>query len=379
MSYGLVLEGGGAKGSYQMGAYMAVLEEGLEISAVVGTSIGALNGAFIVQGAVEALLEVWKNAAFSTGEDFLEAYGKLKGESFPNPIHLFQTVRSAGQVDPKPLKELIHRHIDEEKIRNSPLDYGLTVYSLSENKTKSLFVDEIPRGKLNSYLEASCTFPIFPPVKIDGKLYMDGGLGNNLPFEMVLDRGLTPVILRTNPPAEGEKMPPGALVVAPRAPLGGTLDFDPMTTEERMQRGYRHAKRILGGYDGYDYAFEPMTEEEAMVGLMKLFYTGRENFRYMISREFPLERGIWEELFPKLAGELELPQNYSYKELYLGLLEARGAMVQLPHDGIYRADAFEKLLRRDGSLGPRPSLGEEGALLPRVLHLLFSTYGKALP
>ncbi len=42
--YGLVLEGGGAKGAYHIGAYKAILEEGIEIGGVAGTSVGALNG-----------------------------------------------------------------------------------------------------------------------------------------------------------------------------------------------------------------------------------------------------------------------------------------------------------------------------------------------
>ena len=46
--YGLVLEGGGARGAYHIGVYKAILEEGIEIGGITGTSIGALNGAMIV-------------------------------------------------------------------------------------------------------------------------------------------------------------------------------------------------------------------------------------------------------------------------------------------------------------------------------------------
>ncbi len=47
--YGLVLEGGGAKGSYQIGAYKALKELGIEIGGVAGTSVGAINSALIIQ------------------------------------------------------------------------------------------------------------------------------------------------------------------------------------------------------------------------------------------------------------------------------------------------------------------------------------------
>jgi NTE family protein len=59
--YGLVLEGGGAKGSYQIGAYKAIREIGLDIGAVAGTSVGALNGAMIVQGQQEKAYDIWYN------------------------------------------------------------------------------------------------------------------------------------------------------------------------------------------------------------------------------------------------------------------------------------------------------------------------------
>ncbi len=56
---GLVLEGGGAKGSYQLGAYRALLEMDIEISGITGTSIGAINGAMIAQGDFEKAKDLW--------------------------------------------------------------------------------------------------------------------------------------------------------------------------------------------------------------------------------------------------------------------------------------------------------------------------------
>ncbi len=64
--YGLVLEGGGAKGAYHIGAYKAIMEEGIEIKGIAGTSVGALNGgAMIVQGDFEKAYEIWHNISYS--------------------------------------------------------------------------------------------------------------------------------------------------------------------------------------------------------------------------------------------------------------------------------------------------------------------------
>ena len=79
---GLVLEGGGTKGAYQLGAYKALKELGVEFDGVVGTSIGALNAAFIVQGDYEIMKDIWLNRDYKSfmdiEEDFYEKYKNVE-------------------------------------------------------------------------------------------------------------------------------------------------------------------------------------------------------------------------------------------------------------------------------------------------------------
>ena len=63
--YGLVLEGGGAKGAYHIGAYKAIKDMNIEIGGVAGTSVGALNGAAIAQDDFEKAYELWYNMCYS--------------------------------------------------------------------------------------------------------------------------------------------------------------------------------------------------------------------------------------------------------------------------------------------------------------------------
>ena len=58
---GLVLEGGGVKGAYQVGVLLAIRELGVEFDGVTGTSIGAINGALYLEGGYDKLLDVWKH------------------------------------------------------------------------------------------------------------------------------------------------------------------------------------------------------------------------------------------------------------------------------------------------------------------------------
>jgi len=79
--YGLVLEGGGAKGAYQIGACKAMRELGISYGAVAGTSIGALNGAMIVQDELDKAYELWyemsPSKVFDIEEVRLEELKKL--------------------------------------------------------------------------------------------------------------------------------------------------------------------------------------------------------------------------------------------------------------------------------------------------------------
>ena len=59
---GLVLEGGGVKGAYELGALIALIEKGYTFSAITGTSIGALNGAVMASQGIEKLAEYWEEA-----------------------------------------------------------------------------------------------------------------------------------------------------------------------------------------------------------------------------------------------------------------------------------------------------------------------------
>ena len=63
--YGIVLEGGGAKGAYQIGAWIALKEAGVKIRGIAGTSVGALNGALICMGDEEKARRIWENMSYS--------------------------------------------------------------------------------------------------------------------------------------------------------------------------------------------------------------------------------------------------------------------------------------------------------------------------
>ena len=71
---GLVLEGGGVKGSYEAGVYQALYECGIKINGVCGTSIGALNGAIIASNHGEDLAKIWRSLSIGNIFGFDKIY-----------------------------------------------------------------------------------------------------------------------------------------------------------------------------------------------------------------------------------------------------------------------------------------------------------------
>ena len=63
--YGIVLEGGGAKGAYQIGVWKALLECGVKIKGIAGVSVGALNGALMCMGKLDKAIDIWKYISYS--------------------------------------------------------------------------------------------------------------------------------------------------------------------------------------------------------------------------------------------------------------------------------------------------------------------------
>ena len=156
--YALVLEGGGAKGAYQIGAWRALKEAGVKICALAGSSVGALNAALICMGDLEAAENIWKNISNS---QVMEVDEEKMAQLFGGNAKLSDWVQavvkytSDGGADITPLKELIAGAIDEQRIKTGEIMFYLHTFSLSEMKELDIDVKEIEDGLLPDFLLAS--------------------------------------------------------------------------------------------------------------------------------------------------------------------------------------------------------------------------------
>ena len=103
---------------------------------------------------------------------------------------------SEGGVDVTPLKDMLDKVVDEEKIRNSPVDIFIKTFSVDEMKELDIDLKEVEPGQMKDFLLASAyIFPLFKNEKLHGKMYIDGGAINNVPLDSLVDRGYENIIM----------------------------------------------------------------------------------------------------------------------------------------------------------------------------------------
>jgi NTE family protein len=199
-SLALVFSGGGVRSIYQIGVWKALIQLGVEIDGVFGSSAGAINAAAVASREYEAALQFWRELEIGTVFNVSEKTSELlkKGFSewkFLEALSLAREVIDSRGIDSGPLGALLEKVLDEERIRTSGIDMGIVVYSLSHMKPLELLLEDIPEGQLAEFVSASANFPLFKRVEIDSQIYIDGGIYNNVPVNMAIERGYREIIL----------------------------------------------------------------------------------------------------------------------------------------------------------------------------------------
>ncbi|MBR5390823.1 MAG: patatin-like phospholipase family protein [Clostridia bacterium] len=360
-TYAIALEGGGARGAYQVGAWRALEEAGVRYNAVSGSSVGALNGAMMAMHAREEAENLWSNICFSqimnVDDDMMQRLMKREIHGFSELKALLKEARDVvkeGGFDIEPLRRRIAQLTDEEKIRKSDVELFVMTYSLSDRKELELNARELQPGELPDMLLASAYFPAFKNEKLGGKRYADGGVQDVLPLHALLSHGYRDIIAirlhgvgferRVRIPKNA-----GIITISPNADLGGVLNFDQEQSRANLRLGYFDAQRVLYGLRGKTYYIEKTFDEErayrelsAMMreaapelSLRKL----NEKLLHDLGRELG-EKGDYYDLLiaylEKAAGELGIdPFSVVTDEALLGLVWEQ-YHIKRPKTGILR-------------------------------------------
>lgn len=350
--YGLVLEGGGAKGAYHIGVYKALMEMGYHFSGVAGTSIGALNGALIAQGDWKKAWDLWFNVSnlstYGINEEAFKSLGngELKAENAIYAANVIADVIKSKGLDVEGLKKIYTRIFDEKKVRKSAMELGIVTVKIPEFKAVELFKEEIPEGELFSYLVASANFPVFNTRnRMEGN-YVDGGFKNNLPLNMLPSKGITDLIaVRTFAPGFTKKFnnpDVNIFYIEPSKNLGSMFDFNREKSRKNLQLGYFDAYRSLKGYVGREFCIKPIRED--FVHIEQLMKTADEKISFaagvMGYEKINPRRFMFEKLLPQISEYLGLGMETSYEVVILRFFEEIALTLTMDRDKLYTANHF---------------------------------------
>ena len=346
---GFALEGGGARGSYHMGVCKAYLESGYEFHGAVGTSIGAINAVMLASGEFDKALELWETVSIEHLFD-QELLDVLKRDNnFPGNITtaLKKLIVDRG-VDYSRIKAFLASYIDESKVRASGIDFGLVTFSLSERKPYEVFLSDIPEGKLIDYILASAKLPIFMPFHVDDNRFIDGGVINSCPINMLIDQGYDEIIaIRTKGFGIFRRFDKSAnvTIIETDENLGHFLEFGVDNAKLNIKRGYCDGLKIIQKLTGNHYYLKDVDLSLVTQKLFNISEAELEEFDYFKKESCEKKRILFERVIPSIADYLDLCKNFTYEQFVLAILEFVALQKGIERLEVYSFEDFCKLIK----------------------------------
>ena len=266
MKKGLVLEGGGVKGSYQVGSYYAFKDCKVKFGGYVGTSIGSFNAAMLASNKELELLDFWYNVNPGLLLGFDERYIELHNgedldiDSLKGAFTTLKGIVMNVGLDNTRLEKKLYELLDFEVFKNSGLDFGLVTVRLPKLEPVYAYKNDFDNLKdLCEHIVASCYLPVFRERKlIDGHYYIDGGFYDNSPVKMLADKGYKEIyvvnIKGIGINREFNRKDVKIINIKPSRDNGSILELDTSVVRDNM--GYYDTLRVLKKLDGYKYCFK---------------------------------------------------------------------------------------------------------------------------
>ena len=336
-TYAIALEGGGAKGGYEIGVWQALDEAGIKYNAVSGTSVGALNGGLMAMRDLPRAIDAWNNMKLGKVIELDEEQEENLSRAFNGDIGLddvqrlipeaLEIIKNRG-LDVAPLRAWVREVVDAKAIKESDVELYIATVSITDRKALEVKVNDLPEDQICDMLLASAYHPTFKLEKLGGKFYTDGGFVDTLPLHALVTNGYKDIIA-VRIPGIGHnrrfRMPDDVNItyIATNADLGGVLNFDAEQSRRDIAIGYLDAKRVLYGLYGKHYYIErSMTDREALNMLLDSLETG-ENLRQFCERDLP-----------RVARHLDAEGDYY--ELLIAVLEDAAAKQGVDNMRIYK-------------------------------------------
>lgn len=370
---GVALEGGGARGAFHIGAIKALLEEGYEIDGIVGTSIGAFNAAMVAQGDFKKCFEMWNNV---TPQQLFDIEDRHMANVINRNLNIKTITYFSSEakkiitnrgIDTDNLRKVVDELIDEEKLRNSNVDFGLVTVELGPLSPIEVFKEDIPNGKIKDFIMASARYPGLKMEPLDGKAYLDGGLYDNCPVSLLAKKNYDKIIaIRLNSSKKLRHIDESVNVVEihPSMDLGGTFIFTKDLAHRNIKLGYYDAIKAIRKLKGREYYIEPVDDDLIFSKILELpdkliidigISMGLENI--------PPKRMLFEFILPNLSKYLNLNKEDNYQDIVIALLENMAKERQIEKFKIYSLSDFFNLIKdneKEGNFQSKVQLSLRG-------------------
>ena len=327
----VVLSGGGSKGSYQIGVWKALRKLHIKYDIITGTSVGALNGALMVQNNYHKAINLWKKVNMkllfgdeaTDSKDTKDIFNMYKNNFLKN-----------GGMDVKNLEDVINKYLNKNLFYKSKIKFGLVTVNVSDKKAIQLSKDKIPSEHLTDYLMASAScYPAFQAKDIKGNKYIDGGFFDNLPINLAIELGADEIIA-VDLEAPGLKVRPKkkikTITIKPNNKLTNFLHFNEAGAKRNIKLGYNDTMKVFGKYLGTKFTFSKYKINITIDEIQEIFLYNFTNIinTNKLNKIFDLDIFDPDKLVLKISEEvgefLELDETkiYNFKAFNNRLLKA---------------------------------------------------------
>jgi NTE family protein len=201
-----VLPGGGALGSYQVGVLRALTHAGIEPDLLIGVSAGAVNAAlFAWNSGADGLLRmeaIWRGIR---RRDLMRVH--------PGRMALAFAGRRPSFLDNRHGHSFLQRHLGNRLVEHSPIRLALVATDLTTGAAVPIL-----HGNAALAVLASTAFPgVYPPVELDGRTLIDGGVVADVPLDVALELGAASALVLSVPPLSTDETPRRAIDILFRA------------------------------------------------------------------------------------------------------------------------------------------------------------------
>jgi predicted acylesterase/phospholipase RssA len=170
--YSIVISGGGSKGAFSVGVLNALKEKNINVTSVIGSSVGAINGVMYVTDEIDKLTKVWATIGVANPWYKKWTFGFIEG------------ILRGSLYDFSPILAWIQELLDLDKLKKSKIKFACVTINIHTGN-KKVFTGKDSNIKAGIKASSAHQFGSYP-ILIDGHHHTDGGLENYIPLETAL-------------------------------------------------------------------------------------------------------------------------------------------------------------------------------------------------